>query len=164
MYHFLSGYTAKVAGTEVGVVEPQVTFSACFGAAFLVLHPARYAELLAEKIRRHHTHAWLVNTGWTAGRHGVGSRIKLAYTRAMIDAIHDGVLSGVPAVQDPRWNLAVPSACPGVPRELLDPRATWNDPEAYDRAAGQLALQFRENFARYASDAPDEVRQAGPRV
>ncbi|MFI5461032.1 MAG: phosphoenolpyruvate carboxykinase (ATP) [Isosphaerales bacterium] len=164
MYHFLSGYTAKIAGTEVGVMEPQVTFSACFGAAFLVLHPARYAELLAEKVRRHQTRAWLLNTGWTGGPHGVGSRIKLAYTRAIIDAIHDGALSLVPAVEDPRWNLQVPSSCPGVPRELLLPRTTWTDPQAYDRAAGHLALRFRDNFALHAGQAPDEVRQAGPRV
>jgi phosphoenolpyruvate carboxykinase (ATP) len=164
MYHFLSGYTAKVAGTEIGVVEPQVTFSACFGAAFLVLHPARYAELLAEKIRGHQTQTWLLNTGWTGGRYGVGSRIKLAYTRAIVDAIHDGVLSVVPAVSDPRWNLQIPSACPGVPRELLQPRGTWADPEAYDTAAAQLARKFRDNFALYASQAPEEVRQAGPRV
>jgi phosphoenolpyruvate carboxykinase (ATP) len=164
MYHFLSGYTAKVAGTEVGVVEPQVTFSACFGAAFLLLHPARYAKLLAERIRSHQTQAWLLNTGWTGGPYGVGSRIRLAYTRAIVDAIHDGVLSVVPAVSDPRWNLQVPSACPGVPRELLQPRGTWSDQAAYDQTAAQLALRFRDNFALYASHAPDEVRQAGPRV
>jgi len=164
MYHFLSGYTAKVAGTEVGVAEPQVTFSACFGAAFMVLHPARYAELLAEKVRRHQTRAWLLNTGWTRGPHGVGSRIKLAYTRALIDAIHDGVLSSVPAMEDPRWNLQIPISCPGVPRDLLQPRDTWADPQAYDRAANQLAAQFRDNFAQYAGQVPDQVRQAGPRV
>ncbi len=164
MYHFLSGYTAKVAGTEVGVTEPQVTFSACFGAAFMVLHPARYAELLAEKLRSHQTQAWLLNTGWTGGPPGVGSRIKLTYTRAMIDAIHNGVLSSVPATADPRWNLQVPISCPGVPRELLQPRDTWADQEAYDRTATQLAHRFRDNFALYAAQARDDVRQAGPAV
>jgi phosphoenolpyruvate carboxykinase (ATP) len=164
MYHFLSGYTAKVAGTEVGVADPRVTFSACFGAAFLVLHPARYAELLADKVRRHQTRAWLLNTGWTKGPHGVGSRIKLAYTRAIVDAIHDGVLTSVPALEDPRWNLQIPMSCPGVPRELLQPRDTWADPEAYDRAATELAVQFRDNFAQYAGQVPDELRQAGPLV
>jgi phosphoenolpyruvate carboxykinase (ATP) len=164
MYHFLSGYTAKLAGTEVGIVEPQATFSACFGAAFMVLHPARYAELLAEKMRRHETRAWLLNTGWSGGPYGTGSRIKLGYTRAIIDAIHDGVLSRVPAVPDSRWNLEIPSSCPGVHRELLQPRGTWADPEAYDRRADQLAAQFRDNFAKYADLAPEAVRKAGPRV
>jgi phosphoenolpyruvate carboxykinase (ATP) len=164
MYHFLSGYTAKVAGTEVGVTEPQVTFSACFGAAFLVLHPARYAELLADKLRRHQTRAWLLNTGWTGGPYGVGSRIKLSHTRAIIDAIHEGMLSAVPAVEDPRWNLQIPVACPGVPRDLMQPRDTWSDPDAYDRTAAQLATRFRDNFALYAPQSPDAVRRAGPSV
>jgi phosphoenolpyruvate carboxykinase (ATP) len=164
IYHFLSGYTAKVAGTEVGVREPQATFSACFGAAFLALHPTRYAELLAQKLRRHQTQAWLLNTGWTGGSHGTGSRIKLAYSRAIIDAIHDGVLSQVPRAPDPRWNLEIPASCPGVPAELLQPRNTWADRDAYDRIAQQLAGQFRDNFAKYAEMAPEDVRQAGPRV
>src|SRR5262249_48489726 len=125
MYHFLSGYTAKVAGTEVGVVEPQATFSACFGAAFMVLHPARYAKLLAETLQRHHTQVWLVNTGWTGGPPGTGSRIKLAHTRAIIDAIHAGVLIGVKTQQDPCFQLEVPHSCPKVPSELLRPRETW---------------------------------------
>jgi phosphoenolpyruvate carboxykinase (ATP) len=164
MYHFLSGYTAKVAGTEVGVVAPKATFSACFGAAFLVHHPARYAELLAEKMRRHQTQAWLLNTGWTGGPYGTGGRIKLAYSRAIIDAIHDGLLARAPTALDPRWNLGVPTSCPGVPSELLQPRNTWSDPQAYDRIAQQLAGQFRDNFASYAELAPEEVRTAGPRV
>jgi len=164
IYHFLSGYTAKIAGTEVGVFEPQATFSACFGAAFMVLHPARYAELLAEKIRRHETKAWLLNTGWTGGPHGIGSRIKLAYTRAIIDAIHYGSLAHMPAEHDPRWNLSVPSSCPGVPARLLQPRGTWPDPEAYDRAAAQLAGCFRDNFAQYAGHLSPELRKAGPQA
>jgi phosphoenolpyruvate carboxykinase (ATP) len=164
MYHFLSGYTAKAAGTEVGVVEPQATFSACFGAAFLVLHPARYAELLAEKMRRHRTTAWLLNTGWTGGPYGTGSRIKLAYTRAMIDAIHGGLLSHVPAARDPRWNLEIPASCPGVPTGLLKPRDCWSLPAAYDRLADRLAGQFRDNFAKYTDLVSDDVRAAGPLV
>jgi phosphoenolpyruvate carboxykinase (ATP) len=147
-YHFLSGYTAKIAGTEVGVVEPQATFSACFGAAFLVLHPTRYGAFLADKIRTHRAQAWLVNTGWTGGPYGVGSRIKLGYTRAIIDAIHDGSLQRMPAAQDDRWKLQIPTSCPGVPRELLEPRSAWSNPEAYDQAAAKLAALFRENFEK----------------
>jgi phosphoenolpyruvate carboxykinase (ATP) len=163
LYHFLSGYTAKVAGTEVGVAEPQATFSACFGAAFLVMHPARYAELLAQRIREHHTRAWLVNTGWTGGPHGVGSRIKLAYTRAVINAIHDETLNAVPTVEDPRWGLQVPLACPNIPSELLVPRNTWADRDAFDRASQRLGGLFHENFAQYAEFVPEEVRQAAPK-
>jgi phosphoenolpyruvate carboxykinase (ATP) len=162
IYHFLSGYTAKIAGTEVGIGEPTATFSACFGAAFMVLHPARYAELLAEKMARHHTQAWLLNTGWTGGPHGTGSRIKLAYTRAIIDAIHNHSLAQVPVEHDPRWNLQVPTSCPGVPRDLLQPRATWANPDAYDTTAAQLARRFRENFAQYAVQVSAPVRNAGP--
>ena len=162
IYHFLSGYTAKVAGTEVGIIEPQATFSACFGAAFMVLHPARYAELLAEKIARHGTKAWLLNTGWTGGPHGTGSRIKLAYTRAIIDAIHNGSFAHVPFEHDPRWNLQVPTSCPGVPEKILRPRDTWPDTGAYDRAASQLAYRFRDNFTQYAAQASPDVRKAGP--
>jgi phosphoenolpyruvate carboxykinase (ATP) len=154
-YHFLSGYTAKVAGTEVGIAEPQATFSACFGAAFLVLHPTRYGAFLADKIRLHNAQAWLVNTGWTGGPYGVGSRIKLAYTRAIIDAIHNGSLLQVPAEQDTHWQLQIPSSCPGVPRELLNPRNAWASADAYDQAAAKLAALFRENFAKYSGAAPD---------
>jgi phosphoenolpyruvate carboxykinase (ATP) len=164
MYHFLSGYTAKTAGTEVGVVEPEATFSACFGAAFLVRHPVRYAELLAEKMKRHQVRAWLVNTGWSGGPYGVGARMKLAYTRAAVDAIHDGRLADVPYRDDPVFGLQVPAACPGVPDGMMVPRATWTDPEAYDRMAQRLARQFRENFAGYSDCASDEVRAAGPRA
>jgi phosphoenolpyruvate carboxykinase (ATP) len=164
LYHFLSGYTAKVAGTEVGVVEPQVTFSACFGAAFLVLHPARYAAMLAERIRRHQTRTWLVNTGWTGGPYGVGSRIKLVHTRAILDAIHGGSLPGELTLEDPRFGLRIPASCPGVPPDLLLPWKTWSDAGAYDRTARKLAGQFRDNFAPFAAEAPEEVRRAGPRV
>jgi phosphoenolpyruvate carboxykinase (ATP) len=164
MYHFLSGYTAKIAGTEVGVAEPQATFSACFGAAFLVLHAARYADLLAAKIRRHSTHAWLVNTGWTGGPYGQGSRIKLTYTRAIIDAIHSGAISNAPTQTDPFFQLDVPTHCPGIPANLISPRDAWPDSQAYDRVARRLAGLFRENFATYAQFVSDEVRQAGPSV
>jgi phosphoenolpyruvate carboxykinase (ATP) len=164
MYHFLSGYTAKIAGTEVGVSEPEVTFSACFGAAFLVLHPVRYAEMLAERIERHRSDVWLVNTGWTGGPYGVGSRIRLGETRAIIDAIHDGSLEATPSCEDPIFGLHVPISCPGVPDRRLIPRNTWADPDAYDRTARKLAGQFRENFARYADQASEEIRQAEPRA
>jgi phosphoenolpyruvate carboxykinase (ATP) len=164
MYHFLSGYTAKVAGTEVGVSEPQVTFSACFGAAFLVLHPTRYAEMLAERIDRHHSHAWLVNTGWTGGPYGVGSRIKLSQTRAIIDAIHEGSLEAEPTSEDPIFGLHVPISCRGVPEGLLIPRHAWAELDAYDRTARKLADQFRENFAQYADQSSEEIRLAGPRA
>jgi phosphoenolpyruvate carboxykinase (ATP) len=161
IYHFLSGYTAKVAGTEVGVIEPQATFSACFGAAFLVLHPARYAELLAERIRQHHTRSWLVNTGWTGGPYGVGHRIKLAYTRSIIDAIHDETLWRVPTVVDELWGLQVPVTCPNVPPEILIPRNTWADPDAFERASRHLATLFRDNFSQYSDQVAEEVRRVG---
>ncbi len=164
MYHFLSGYTAKVAGTEVGVKEPEATFSACFGAAFMVLHPARYAELLARRMRRHEVRAWLVNTGWTGGSYGVGSRIKLDYTRHIIDAIHDGHLARIPLHEDPVFDVQIPSLCPGVPTEMLMPRNAWADHEAYTRTARKLTGLFRENFAKYADGASEEVRRAGPKV
>jgi phosphoenolpyruvate carboxykinase (ATP) len=162
LYHFLSGYTAKVAGTEVGITEPRATFSACFGAAFLVLHPARYAAMLADRIERHRTRVWMVNTGWTGGPYGVGSRIPLALTRAIIDAVHDSSLAAAPTGHDPLFNLLVPTTCPGVPAELLVPRLTWADPAAYDQAAHQLAGRFRANFAPFAAEVPEEVRRAGP--
>ena len=164
MYHFLSGYTAKVAGTEIGVTEPQITFSACFGAAFMVLHPMRYANLLAQRMNRHHARAWLVNTGWTGGPPGVGSRIKLAHTRAIVAAIHGGHLIEVPTTTDPIFHLAIPTACPELPSSLLEPRKVWADPSAYDQAASRLAQQFHGNFAAYADQASAEVRDAGPRV
>jgi phosphoenolpyruvate carboxykinase (ATP) len=159
MYHFLNGYTAKVAGTEVGVTEPQATFSACFGAAFLVWHPTVYANLLAEKLRRHNAQAWLVNTGWSGGAYGVGSRIKLAYTRAIIDAIHDGSLAAAPTIEDPVFGLQVPTRCAGVPDDLLLPRNTWQDKDAYDRTAQKLARMFYEHFEIYSDQASAEVLQ-----
>jgi phosphoenolpyruvate carboxykinase (ATP) len=163
MYHFISGYTAKVAGTEVGVTEPQATFSPCFSGPFLVWHPTRYAALLAEKMARHKADVWLVNTGWTGGAYGWGSRMKLAYTRAILDAIHDGTLAGAPTTPDPVFGLAMVTACPGVPPEMLIPRNTWPDPLAYDAAARKLARLFRENFRAYETSALD-LSSAGPRA
>ncbi|MDZ7748134.1 MAG: phosphoenolpyruvate carboxykinase (ATP) [Halofilum sp. (in: g-proteobacteria)] len=163
MYHFISGYTAKVAGTEVGVSEPQATFSACFGAPFLVWHPGHYAAMLAERIRAHGAQVWLVNTGWIGGPYGVGQRMGLTHTRAIIDAIHDGALARAETVTDPVFGLAVPTRCPGVPDELLLPEQNWADPAAYRAQAAELARLFAENFAAYADDVDDEVRAAGPR-
>jgi phosphoenolpyruvate carboxykinase (ATP) len=162
MYHFLSGYTAKVAGTEAGVIEPQATFSTCFAAPFLPLHPARYAEMLQERLRRHAAEVWLVNTGWSGGPPGQGGRIKLAYTRAMVRAILDGSLAGVPLSRDPVFGLLVPQSCPGVPPELLRPRDLWQNPSAYDGQARQLATLFQANFKAYASHVSEAVRRAGP--
>jgi phosphoenolpyruvate carboxykinase (ATP) len=164
MYHFLSGYTAKVAGTEAGVTEPEATFSACFGAPFMPLHPTRYAELLREKMQRHGSQVWLVNTGWTAGAnaHG-GHRIRLAHTRALLRAALSGDLAKVPAAPDPVFGVAVPQECPGVPADLLQPRKTWPSGEDYDRTARHLAARFRKNFEAFAGPVAEEVREAGPR-
>jgi phosphoenolpyruvate carboxykinase (ATP) len=164
MYHFISGYTAKVAGTEVGVDEPEATFSACFGAAFLVWHPTKYAEMLAEKISAHGAQAWLINTGWSGGAYGTGSRMKLAHTRAIIDAIHSGQLEQVETIEDQIFGLEVPTSCPGCPSSVLFPRDTWPNEDAYDTTARQLAHLFRENFAKYADAASDETTAAGPKV
>jgi len=149
MFHFISGYTAKVAGTEVGIKEPTATFSPCFGGPFLVWHPKKYAELLAEKLRKHKTRVWLVNTGWSGGAYGVGSRIKLAYTRAIIDAIHNGTLSTVRTVPDPVFGFNVIPECLGVPGEILLPRKAWADKAAYDSNAKKLFELFQNNFKKY---------------
>jgi phosphoenolpyruvate carboxykinase (ATP) len=162
MYHFISGYTAKVAGTEVGVTEPQATFSPCFGGPFLVWHPSKYAELLSAKMKRHQTRLWLVNTGWSGGAHGVGKRIKLSHSRAIVDAIHSGALADARKERDSVFGFDVVTACPGVPSEILIPRNTWTDKQAYDTAAKKLAHLFRENFKTYADGASDDVRAAGP--
>jgi len=164
MYHFISGYTAKVAGTEVGVTEPEATFSACFGAPFLVLHPARYAELLAEKMRTHESRAWLVNTGWSGGAYGVGQRMSLEHTRAIIDAIHNGSLSQVATVADPVFGLEIPTLCANVPDEILVPKNTWTDQAAFDQTAGKLAGLFVENFKKYESNASAAIKAAGPKA
>ncbi|HHO49610.1 MAG TPA: phosphoenolpyruvate carboxykinase (ATP) [Deltaproteobacteria bacterium] len=164
MYHFISGYTAKVAGTEVGVDEPQATFSACFGAPFLVWHPGRYAEMLAEKLQRHGAQTWLVNTGWTGGPHGIGRRMSIAHTRAIIDGIHSGALLEAPVVEDPLFGFSIPTSCPGVPEGVLQPRHTWADKAAYDEAARKLAVLFVENFRQYEAGTSPVVGQAGPRL
>ena len=164
MYHFISGYTAKVAGTEVGITEPTTTFSACFGAPFLVWHPTKYAELLAEKMRQNQVNAWLVNTGWSAGPTGVGARIKLRFTRAIIDAIHDGSLAKANFAKDAVFGLDYPTAVAGVPAEILNPRDAWADKAAYDAQAAKLAGLFQENFRKYESQASDAIRGAGPKI
>jgi phosphoenolpyruvate carboxykinase (ATP) len=163
MYHFLSGYTAKVAGTERGVTEPKATFSTCFGAPFMVWDPNVYAKLLGERIARHHARVWLVNTGWTGGAYGVGSRMKIGHTRAMINAALTGALDNVATATDPIFNLSVPASCPDVPAEVLNPRNTWTDKSAYDAQARKLAAMFAENFKTFAGTASAEVKDAGPR-
>ncbi len=164
MYHFISGYTAKVAGTEMGVTEPQATFSACFGEAFMVWHPQKYAELLAQKINRHQTDVWLVNTGWTGGGFGVGSRMSIAHTRSIIDAIHDGSLAGMEMDADPIFDFQIPQGCENVPDELLVPRNCWKDKNEYDDTARHLAELFQNNFEKYKDGASNEVIDAGPNL
>ena len=150
MYHFISGYTAKVAGTEVGITEPMTTFSACFGKAFLPLHPTKYAELLGEKLKKHKVNVWLVNTGWSGGSYGVGARMKLSFTRAMITAALNGELDKVQYETMPVFGLSIPKSCPGVPNEILNPRNTWNDKNEFDAKSQTLAASFVKNFAQYA--------------
>lgn len=164
MYHFLSGYTAKVAGTEAGITEPQAVFSPCFGAPFMALPPGTYARLLGEKIHEHEVSVWLVNTGWIGGPHGIGSRIKLPLTRAMVKAVLNGELDQVATRQDAIFGLHIPVSCPGVPENLLDPRKNWSNPEAYDKKAIELAKMFVGNFSEIAPDAAESVRNAGPKV
>jgi phosphoenolpyruvate carboxykinase (ATP) len=163
MYHFISGYTAKVAGTEVGVTDPQATFSPCFGGPFLMWRPAKYAELLAAKMEQHQAKVWLVNTGWSGGAFGVGKRMPLKLTRAIINAIHSGELAKVKTQADPRFGIEVPTSCPGVPADVLSPRGAWKDAAAYDATARRLAGLFRDNFKKYEADAKPDVRAAGPR-
>ena len=162
MYHFISGYTAKVAGTEMGVTEPQATFSACFGAAFMVWHPSKYAELLAERIRKHGSTVWLVNTGWSGGGYGTGERMSLKHTRAIVDAILEGSLKDANTTRDPRFGFEVPTACPGVPSEILQPRTAWADPTTYDESARKLAGMFQENFRKFEEGSSREIIDAGP--
>ncbi len=163
-YHFISGYTAKVAGTEQGVKEPKATFSACFGAPFMPLHPAVYADLLGQKIIGHDVSVWLVNTGWTGGPYGVGERFKIAYSRAVIAAAISGELEDVAFTPDPVFGFEVPQQCPGIPAEVLDPRSTWADPQEYDVKAAELARLFVANFEQFAATAGAEVAAAGPTV
>ena len=164
MYHFISGYTAKLAGTEMGVTEPTTTFSACFGEPFMVLHPFEYAKLLREKITTHKVDCWLVNTGWTGGPYGVGKRMRLPHTRALINAALDGSLRDVAFEEDPIFRVSVPISAPGVPNEILNPRNTWKDKEAYDDKALELAHKFKKNFASYESEVSEDVRKAGPKT
>lgn len=162
MYHFISGYTAKVAGTEVGIKDPTATFSPCFGGPFLVWHPAKYAELLAAKMLKNKVNVWLVNTGWSGGSYGTGSRMKLAHTRAIIDAIHAGQLASAPTEKDSIFGLNVVTACPEVPSQSLIPKNTWKDAASYDATAKKLAGLFIKNFEQFASVASAEVKAAGP--
>lgn len=162
MYHFISGYTAKVAGTEMGVTEPQATFSACFGAPFLVWHPAKYAALLAEKMQRHQVNVWLVNTGWSGGSYGTGTRIKLRSTRAILDAIHSGALASAPTKRDPVFGFEVVTESPEVPAEILWPENTWASAETYRATAQKLARLFTANFEKFASGVTADIRAGGP--
>jgi phosphoenolpyruvate carboxykinase (ATP) len=164
MYHFLSGYTARVAGTERGVTSPSATFSAGFGAPFLPLRPGVYANFLGRRIAKHRARVWLVNTGWAGGPCGEGTRMPLDVTRLMVSAALDGTLDAMPMRVDPLFGVEVPQAVPGVPDRLLDPRSTWRDPSAYDAQARTVAGMFRDNFARFVPDVAPEVAAAGPRV
>ncbi len=164
VYHFLSGYTAKVAGTEAGIEEPQATFSTCFGAPFMSLHPTVYAKLLGEKIERHRPNCWLINTGWSGGSYGIGKRVPIAYTRAMVNAALYGKLDKQTFRKDPVFGLDVPQTCPGVPETILDPVQTWKDKSAYKEKAGELASLFIENFKSFAKDVSDEIKNASPRI
>lgn len=163
-FHFISGYTAKVAGTEAGITEPTITFSACFGGPFMPLHPTRYAEMLSDKIREAKVNVWLVNTGWTGGAYGVGKRMSLPYTRALINAALDGQLEKVGYETHETFGLAFPVSCPGVPSEILNPRSTWNDKDAYDHQVHELAGAFMRNFEKFSSFANEETMSGAPRA
>jgi phosphoenolpyruvate carboxykinase (ATP) len=163
-YHFISGYTAKLAGTEIGVMEPKATFSAGFGAPFLPRHPGEYAAMLVERLERYDVPVWLVNTGWTGGPYGTGQRMNINHTRVMVRAALNGELEGVPTTVDSIFGVEVPTTVPGVPTEVLQPRGTWADGKAYDRQAAELARMFEANFEQYADGVGASVRDAGPRV
>ena len=164
MYQFISGYTAKVAGTEAGILEPKSTFSACFGAPFFPLHPGKYAAMLGKKMKESNVKVWLINTGWSGGAYGVGNRIKLPYTRAMITAALQGDLENVTFDKHPLFGFEMPTTCPGVPSEILNPRNTWEDKEAYDTKATDLGMQFISNFKKYAEGVTEEILSAAPKV
>ena len=163
-YHFISGYTAKVAGTEIGVVEPTPEFSACFGEPFMPMHPGVYADLLSEKMEEHNATCWLINTGWSGGSYGVGKRMKIRYTRAMLNAAMDGDLDNVEYQEDTRFGFEIPLECPNVPSELLQPRNTWENSDEYDKTANKLVKMFNENFVRYSAGVSDEVNAAAPKL
>jgi phosphoenolpyruvate carboxykinase (ATP) len=162
MFHFMSGYTAKVAGTEAGVTEPQATFSTCFGAPFMPLAPKVYAEMLGRRLREHGAQCWLVNTGWQGGAYGVGKRMSLPYTRAMVNALVEGKLANVAFEIEPSFGFSIPKEVPEVPSELLNPRNSWKDKAAYDKMAADLSARFAKNFEQF--DAPAEIRNAGPKT
>ncbi|MGB1033149.1 MAG: phosphoenolpyruvate carboxykinase (ATP), partial [Flavobacteriales bacterium] len=164
MYHFISGYTAKVAGTEAGITEPQTAFSACFGSPFLPLHPTKYAEMLGEKMTEHKVNVWLVNTGWSGGAYGEGSRMKLGYTRSMITEALTGGLDSADYTNHEVFGLAMPSTCANVPDELLNPRNTWSDKTKYDQKANELAQKFNNNFKQFEEFANKEILSAAPKV
>ena len=164
IYYFLSGYTAKVAGTEKGITEPKATFSTCFAAPFLVLNPSVYANLLGEKIAKHKVKCWLLNTGWTGGPYGTGTRMKIAYTRAMLNAAIEGLLDKADTCKDPVFGLNIPLSCPGVPPEVLNPRNTWQDKETYDKEAKKLANMFQDNFRQFSTEVSEKVKQSGPNI
>ena len=164
MYHFLSGYTAKVAGTEKGVVEPTATFSACFGAPFMPRHPAIYGELLRDLVAEHDVQCWLLNTGWTAGPYGIGHRMPIKATRTMLNAALDGSLVKGEFRTDKNFGVEVPTAIAGVDSNLLDPRSTWSDGEAYDQQAQKLVAMFIENFAKFENRVTDDVKAAAPQA
>ena len=163
-YHFISGYTAKVAGTEIGITEPQATFSTCFGAPFMPRHPSVYADLLSNKIRDHNANCWLINTGWVAGGYGESSRIRIKWTRALLNAALDGSLDDVIFVEDERFGFDIPTSCEGVPDEILQPRETWADKTRFDNVANLLAQMFIENFEQYSEGCSEEVLSASPKV
>jgi phosphoenolpyruvate carboxykinase (ATP) len=164
MYHFISGYTAKVAGTEAGIDEPQVAFSACFGAPFLPLHPTHYAEMLGKRMQKHQVKVWLVNTGWSGGPYGTGNRINLRYTRSMINAAIEGRLNGTNFEKHDIFGLQMPTECPNVPEELLNPEKTWSDSRNYREKAHQLARFFVDNFKKFEDAASDEIMKAAPQI
>ena len=164
MYHFLSGYTAKVAGTEIGVTEPQATFSTCFGAPFMPRHPSVYRSLLKERIAKGGVQCWLLNTGWTGGKYGVGKRMPIKETRALLNAALDGSLNDVEFRKDPNFGFEVPVFVPGVDNSILDPRNTWSNPAEYDAMAAKLVDLLVENFAQFADQVDEGVRQAAPRA
>jgi phosphoenolpyruvate carboxykinase (ATP) len=163
-YHFISGYTAKLAGTEIGVMEPSATFSACFGAPFLPRHPGEYAHMLVDQLEKTDVPVWLVNTGWTGGPYGVGHRMVISHTRNMVRAAINGELDGVETVIDPIFRVEVPVSVPGVPDEVLIPRNTWPDKDAFDATARRIARMFHDNFAKYAAGVSEGIRDAGPIV
>jgi phosphoenolpyruvate carboxykinase (ATP) len=164
MYHFISGYTAKIAGTEAGITEPKATFSACFGAPFLPLHPGKYADMLGKKMKAHQVNVWMINTGWSGGPYGIGKRMKLDYTRSMITAALNGELEKVDFIKHPVFGMLIPSSCPDVPAEILDPQNTWPDKNEYMIKSKQLAGLFIKNFEKYISGVTPEIIAAAPVV